>query len=245
MKVILQKNVPNLGDAGEIKEVAAGYAMNYLIPRKLVIAATASSRKQLAHQQRLIKLKTDRRMGELKQLQEKVNNLEITIQVKVGMKNKLYGSVTANDIAVQLQELGHPVEKRKVELPQPIRALGKYTVTLRLGPGLLTDITVNVEADESSREELARLEKEEEERQARKAAQEAAEAGAEEGEAGQASAEASEDSSDDEVEHAQDAAIEPGEDFTEGNHPAPVSEDASEDESVTLAEEAAAEPETM
>lgn len=191
MKVILQKTVMNLGDAGEIKDVAPGYAMNFLIPQKLVIPATASSRKHLAHQQRLMKLKTEKRMAELKDIAGKLEGKELEIKVKVGRGNRLFGSVTPIDISRLLGEEGYQIDKRKIEIGQPIKETGVRKIEIKLGPGLTSHIKLNIVSDgtREAEEEAARQAAEEkaaaeaaaaEERAAREAEEEA-EAGEAEG----------------------------------------------------------------
>jgi large subunit ribosomal protein L9 len=169
MKVILQKDVPNLGDAGEIKMVADGYARNYLIPRKLVVPAVGGSTKALAHQKMMMEAKAAKRLSEM---QEVAKNLEsigsVDIVVRVGAKNKLFGSVTAMNIAQALTDQGFPVEKRRVELQDNIKSLGKFPVKVRLAEKLVVPVTVNVVPDEESLQQV------EEEEAVRRAAEERA-----------------------------------------------------------------------
>ena len=159
MKVILIENVNNLGDAGEIKDVAAGYAMNYLIPKNFVIPATASSRKQLLHQQRLVKLKTEKRMGSLQKIQGDVDGLAIEITAKAGKSDKLFGSITAMDISKALAEKGFNIEKRKIEVGSPIREVGNRKINIKLAPGLTAEIKLTVVADRTEVEDDTPLQK--------------------------------------------------------------------------------------
>ena len=137
MKVILQKDIPNLGEAGDIKEVADGYARNYLIPKKLVIIANESSQKAIAHQERLVKLKKEKRKKYTEKISEALSNIELKIGAHVGEEDKLFGSVTAIDIAKKLKELGYEIDKRKIHLDEPIKKLGEYDIPLKLDEGLL------------------------------------------------------------------------------------------------------------
>ncbi len=147
MKVILQKDISNLGDAGDIKEVADGYARNFLLPRKLVIVADDSSRKTAEHQKKIIKLKKDKRKKASEKVAESVKGLEIKIVVQVGEEDKLFGSVTAMDIAKQLKEKGFDIDKRKILLAVPIKQLGEHIVSVRLDEGLNADIKVIVDKE--------------------------------------------------------------------------------------------------
>ena len=135
MKVILQKDIPNLGDAGDIKEVAEGYARNYLLPRKMVILADASSSKAVEHQDKLIKKKKEKRKKMSEKLAGSIQGLELTIGVHVGEEGKLFGSVTAQDIAKKLKEKGFEIDKRKIILENPIRQEGEHTVKIKLDEG--------------------------------------------------------------------------------------------------------------
>jgi len=99
MKVILQKDIPSLGDAGDIKEVAEGFARNYLLPKKLVIVANESSKRAIDHQMKLIKIKKDKRKKTSEQLAASMSDVEVTISAKVGEEGKLFGSITSMDIA--------------------------------------------------------------------------------------------------------------------------------------------------
>lgn len=144
MKVILQKDITNLGDAGDIKEVSDGYARNYLLPRKLVIVASDSSRKSIEHQNKLIKIKKEKR----KKLSEKtaagLAGMEIRIAVQVGEEGKLFGSVTSMDIAKKLKEQGLEIDKRKIIIETPIKQEGEYTIKIKLDEGQTPEIKVIV-----------------------------------------------------------------------------------------------------
>ncbi|HQO41227.1 MAG TPA: 50S ribosomal protein L9 [Spirochaetota bacterium] len=144
MKVILQKDVPALGDAGDIKEVAEGYARNYLLPNRLVIVANESSRKAIEHQKKLIKIKKDKRKKASEGIAGSISGLEITIPAQVGEEGKLFGSITTMDIAKQLKEKGFTVDKRKIQLDAPIRQEGEYTVSIKLDEGINASVKVIV-----------------------------------------------------------------------------------------------------
>jgi len=150
MKVIFLQDVPNVAKAGEIKEVAAGYGRNFLIPRKLAL---------LADSQALSQLKTGdkaevQRNTELVELAEQVEGKEVNLKARVGAKDRLYGSITTADIAAELrQTTGLVIDKRKIELEEPIRKLGSYEVTIRLAKDIVPKIMVTVTEEEAPKEE--------------------------------------------------------------------------------------------
>lgn len=144
MKIVLQKDISNLGEAGDIKNVSKGYARNYLLPKKLVILANDANKKALLHQQKLIKIKKDKRRKQSEKLFDVLSNLELTFPTHAGEEGKLFGSVTSIDIAKKLKEHGFEIDKRKVLQDIPIKQLGRYTVPIRLHDGLTAEVTVNV-----------------------------------------------------------------------------------------------------
>jgi len=147
MRVILQKDIHNLGDAGDIKEVADGYARNYLLPNKMVIVANESSKKAIDHQDRLIKIKKEKRKKNSEKIAESFSGLEITIPVQIGEEGKLFGSITSIDIAKKLKEAGHEVDKRKILLAEPIKQIGEYEITIKLEEGLTANVKVIVDKE--------------------------------------------------------------------------------------------------
>lgn len=144
MKVILQKDIPNLGEAGDIKDVSDGYARNFLLPKKLVLVANDSSQKAAVHQKKLIKIKKDKRKKQSETLMEALSALDIQIGAQVGEEEKLFGSVTSMDIARKLKELGHEVDRRKIHLDEPIKRLGEYSVPVKLDEGVTANLKVTV-----------------------------------------------------------------------------------------------------
>jgi len=144
MKVILQKDVPNLGDAGDIKEVAKGFARNYLIPNKLVIVANESSKKAIEHQAKLVKIKKEKRRKTSEKIVSSISDIELTIPAKVGEEGKLFGSITSIDIAKQLKEKGFEIDKRKILLDAPIKQEGEYKISIKLEEGLIAAVKVIV-----------------------------------------------------------------------------------------------------
>ncbi len=144
MKVILQKDIPNLGEAGDIKEVAGGYARNFLLPKKLVLVANDSSQKAAVHQRKLIKIKKDKRKKQSETLMETLAGLDIQIGAQVGEEEKLFGSVTSMDIARKLKDLGHEIDRRKIHLEEPIKKVGEYEVPVKLDEGVTAKLKVTV-----------------------------------------------------------------------------------------------------
>ncbi len=153
MKVILQKDIPNLGDAGDIREVADGYARNFLLPRNLVVPATVSSKKAKEHQERMIRIKKEKRRKESEKVLDAINGKELTFTVQVGEEGKLFGSVTSMDLARSLKEEGFAIDKRKISLDTPIKQIGEYEIPLKLDDGLTAHIKVIVQGEESPGEQ--------------------------------------------------------------------------------------------
>lgn len=145
MKVILQSDVKKLGKKGDLVDVAEGYARNFLIPRGLAVAATASNLKSLEAQKSQEEAKAKREEAEAKELAGRLGGLTLTIKAKTGESNRLFGSVTTGDIADELKSVHDiVVDKRKIELEEPIKALGVYQVPIRLHPGVTGTLKVQV-----------------------------------------------------------------------------------------------------
>ena len=145
MKVILQKDISNLGDAGDIKEVADGYARNFLLPKNLVMVANDSSKKAVEHQNKLIKIKKEKRKKESEKTIAKIKDIVVNLKVQVGEEGKLFGSITTMDIAKELKLQGFEIDKRKIQLENPIKEEGEFKVAVKLEEGLSTKIKVVVE----------------------------------------------------------------------------------------------------
>lgn len=148
MKIVLTQDVPNLGHAGEVKEVADGYARNYLIPRGLAKLATKSTLKQLEHKHQTKTKRAERQWADMTSLAQRLSILTLNFKAKVGEKERLYGSITSADIAKAIErETGHPMDKRRVEMERPIRTLGYHHVPIKLLPDLTADVVVLVEPE--------------------------------------------------------------------------------------------------
>ena len=148
MKVILMHDVEYLGDIGDVVEVADGYGRNYLLPRGLAIAATARNARQLAHEQRLRDNRIARARLEAATLAEQLQALQFSFTRKAGEEGKLFGSVTTMDIAEQLKAAGFTIDRRHIQLDQPLKSLGEFAVPVRLPAAVSADLKVTVVAEE-------------------------------------------------------------------------------------------------
>ncbi len=151
MKVLLVQDVEKLGSAGDIKEVSGGYGRNYLIPQKLAVFATPGLIKQ-AEEKLAKQRKVEAKQREtLRGLSERINGVSLRFEAKVGEQDRLYGSVTSGDIAERLsQAIGEEVDRRKIELGEPIKRVGLYSIAVRLMSGVEPRINVIVEPEGGS-----------------------------------------------------------------------------------------------
>jgi large subunit ribosomal protein L9 len=147
MKVILKEDVENLGQLGDIKEVAAGYARNFLIPRNLVIAATVKNVAEVEHERRLIEARLVTRRAGSQAKADKIAGITISVTVKVGEDGRLFGSVTAKDLMANLAEQGVELDRHGIVLDNPIKSVGDRTVSVNLGHGVKADLKVSVVAE--------------------------------------------------------------------------------------------------
>jgi large subunit ribosomal protein L9 len=151
MKVIFLQDVPNVAQTGQVKEVADGYARNYLIPRKLAALAQPQAVSQMETRTKKME---GRLIAEIKELASQLEGKEVSLKAKAGAKDKLYGSITSADIAAELKNAtGLEIDKRKIELEEPIRQLGSYEVTIKLGQDIIPKIRVTVTEEEVKAEE--------------------------------------------------------------------------------------------
>ena len=142
MKVILKMDVAQLGKSGEVVEVKPGYGRNFLIPRNLAVEASRKNIHRLEHEKRLIGQQQGKLRDQAQQLAEQLENYSCTIPCKVGENDRLFGSVTAKDIAETLRADGFAVDKRDVLLDEPLKILGVYPVGVRVGPHLEAKLKV-------------------------------------------------------------------------------------------------------
>jgi large subunit ribosomal protein L9 len=145
VKVILTKDVDALGKSGELKDVADGYARNYLLPRKLAVPATGGAYRAWQHD---IASREDKRKREREEAEiaaQRISSTTLTMGVKVGEGGKLYGSITSKDIADALGRRGIQVDRHKIELDEPLKMLGTYKVAIKVFPGMTPEVTIAVE----------------------------------------------------------------------------------------------------
>ena len=148
MKVIFLEDVSNVARAGDAREVADGYGRNYLIPRKLAVLANSQASGIVEAQLKKVAARRARAEAEMAEEAGKLNGMEVTLKAKVGGKERLYGSITSADIADELSNsAGLTVDKRKIELEEPIRQLGSYEVTVRFTHDIAAIIKLAVVAD--------------------------------------------------------------------------------------------------
>jgi len=144
MEVILREHVDHLGKRGEIVKVSDGYARNYLLPRKLALPATDGNRKHVERERKIMELRESEEKGAADAIATRLNAIDIAIARRVGDTEQLYGSVTSGDIVDFLKAKGFEVDKRKLILPEPIKALGEYTVPLKLHREVTVPLKVKV-----------------------------------------------------------------------------------------------------
>jgi large subunit ribosomal protein L9 len=145
VKVILTADVAPLGKSGELRDVANGYARNYLIPNKLAVPASGGAYRAWQHD---IASREDQRRREREEAEiaaQRISSTTLTMGVKVGEGGKLYGSITAKDIADALARRGIEVDRHRIDLDEPLRQLGTYKVAVRVAPEMISEVTVAVE----------------------------------------------------------------------------------------------------
>ena len=140
MEVILREDIPNLGRMGELVRVKNGYARNYLLPRGLVMVANKKNLNVLEHQKRVISHQKEHVLKAAQTLSEKLAAVTLTMPVKVGEEGRLFGSVTNIDIDKALREKGFDIERRRIELNEPIKTVGEYEISIRL----IAEVTAHV-----------------------------------------------------------------------------------------------------
>jgi len=146
MDILLLQDVEGVGKAGEVHAVAGGYARHFLIPRGLGVVATEGALKEAEGWGQAEARREERRRAKFEGLAARIEKITLNFKAKVGEKEKLYGSITSGDMAEALErELGEGIDKRKIDLPEPIRELGTYRVAVRLMGDVLPEITVVVE----------------------------------------------------------------------------------------------------
>jgi len=146
MQVVLRQDVEKLGDAGSVVTVKNGYARNFLVPRKLAYVATPGALKRIEQEMKQLAKKMDIEKMELSQIAERISQLTVTIPMKVGEEEKLYGSVTAPMIAESLNNQGYAVDRRNIVIDDAIRTLGQHEIVIKFKHGVTANVKVNVVA---------------------------------------------------------------------------------------------------
>ncbi len=144
VRLILSEDVATLGEAGDLVNVKPGYARNFLIPQGKAIPATEARMRELEHHRRVVTEKVARDLKELNQRKREVEGSVVEIAAQIGEEGRLFGSVTAAQIAEELAQQGHKVDRRKLELAEPIKEAGEYEVPLRLHREVVATIKVKV-----------------------------------------------------------------------------------------------------
>jgi large subunit ribosomal protein L9 len=148
MEVILREDVEKLGHRGQLVKVADGYARNFLLPKRLAVAATEANKKIIEQERQAGLRREAKEAADATDLAKMMANLSVTIRQKAGEQDQLFGSVTSKDIAEALAAQNYTIERRKIQLDEPIKQLGEYKVPLRLHRTVTVDITVNVLKEE-------------------------------------------------------------------------------------------------
>ena len=142
MDVILRQAIENLGNPGDVVTVKPGYARNYLLPRGLAYEATAGNLKRIANERQRLEAAENTRRDAARELAKRIEEVSLTFSARVGEEGKLFGSITASDIAHQLEAQGVQVEKRQIDLHEPIKTLGVFRVPVRLHADVHPEVRV-------------------------------------------------------------------------------------------------------
>jgi large subunit ribosomal protein L9 len=144
MEVILREDISNLGTRGQVVKVASGYARNFLIPKKLAVTATESNKK-IVEQERQAHLRKEAKLqGEAQDLAKLMTGVSVTISQKAGENDQLFGSVTSKDVADALAAMGFTIDRRKIQLDEPIKQLGEFKIPVKLHKEVTVEVTVVV-----------------------------------------------------------------------------------------------------
>jgi large subunit ribosomal protein L9 len=151
VEVILKEDIPNLGKIGEVVRVRDGFARNYLLPRGLVLVANKKNLKSFEHQKRLVADQKQRMLREAQSVSNQLSGVSLVISMRTGEEGKLFGSVTSIHIEKALKAKGLDIDRRKIHLDEPIRALGDFDIPVRLTADLTVSIKLSVVPEESTR----------------------------------------------------------------------------------------------
>lgn len=147
VEVILRDDVPSLGKIGQVVRVKPGYARNYLFPRGLAVEASRKNLHELDHHKRVIGAKAERERKAAEGVAQKLNGLKVTVQARAGEEGRLFGSVTNLDLERLLADKGFQVDRRRIELAEPIKQLGTYPVVVQVGRDVRATVELTVVAE--------------------------------------------------------------------------------------------------
>ena len=147
MELILREHVEHLGRRGDIVKVAAGYGRNYLLPRKLALQVTEDAKRQIEREKKLAEARDLEEKSAAEAVAARIGALDIEISRRVGENDALYGSVTSADVAQALKDKGFEVDKRKIQMPEPLKALGESTIPVKIHREVVAQVKVKVVAD--------------------------------------------------------------------------------------------------
>ena len=151
MEVILREHIDNLGRRGEVVKVAAGYARNFLLPRKLALVVTEANKQQIERERKVAEVRDAQERSASEAYSQRLEQLEIEIARRVGENDTLYGSVTSADVAQALHAKGFEIDKKKIIMADPFKALGEYTVSLKVHRDVTAQIKVKVVAEQKQK----------------------------------------------------------------------------------------------
>ncbi len=144
MKLILKEDVENLGVVGAIVDVANGYGRNFLLPRNLAVEANPNNIKQFEHEKKIILARASKIIRSFDDLAKQLSGVSISFEAQAGEEDKLFGSITSKDIAEAIEAKGFEIDKRKIQLSEPIKKLGQYDVAIKLHPDVIATVKVEV-----------------------------------------------------------------------------------------------------
>ncbi len=144
MQIILREDVPSLGKAGEVVRVSEGYGRNFLLPRRKAVTATEGNLKRLEHDKQVIESKREKSKAEAEALGQKISTLTINLEKQAGEEDKIFGSVSTRDIALQLEAQGIRIDRRLIRVKEPIRAVGEHTVEIHLHHDVVVPLKITV-----------------------------------------------------------------------------------------------------
>ncbi len=145
MKVLLQKDVKNLGKVGDLVNVKTGYARNFLFPRQMALTATETKVKEFAHIKKIAEAKKKKAIAERQELIKKIQGLNVVVKSSAGENDKLFGTVTNNDLSNELEKMGYSIDRRDIHIDEPIKMLGQHKATIKLGDGAEAELAISVE----------------------------------------------------------------------------------------------------